>query len=32
MPQTIHQFVPNYVVRSDYLPNRVNEGSNPRAS
>lgn len=25
---TIQSFIPNYVVKSDYLPNRVNEGSN----
>ena len=30
--QTIHQFVPNYVVKSDYLPTRVVEGNNSQAA
>lgn len=30
--QSIQQFVPNYVVKSDYLPTRVVEGSNSQAA
>lgn len=29
---SINQFVPNYVVKSDYLPTHVHEGSNQRTS
>lgn len=30
--QSIQQFIPNYVVKSDYLPTRVVEGSNSQAA
>ena len=30
--QGINQFIPNYIVKSDYLPSKVIEGNNPKTS